>query len=522
MAEKYLYGASVQGIQDFIFQTNKLREIVGASELVEEICSLVFVKTLLEKPDISYEDAQNHLINDSNAIVHAAGNIKYIFEDKAQCEKVVRHFPKTVATFAPGITISQAVVRMDGTYQQFDVAVDELERRLRAQRNNPMTPLTLGCIGLRHSRQTNMPVIDIPNSGDFLDEATLAKLQYTVEHSGRTTKVLNRHTTRKLCEKAFAIDNILDKQVAYNVEEITGKNNWIAVIHIDGNGLGQVVRKIGKNPDEFRKFSEALDVATTTAAQKTYKELLPNYPTDKVIPIRPIVLSGDDHTLICRGDLAMNYAESFLQHFEEETKILSSYLDGVFTEGKKRDCLTACAGIAYVKSSYPFYYAYELAERLCDRAKKDAKNEECVRLGKKVADACLMFHKVRDSFNEDFNRIVERELTPNNQTSFEFGPYYMEPHKNRWTIKQLQDCVKMLEDDEGNTIKSSLRRWISAQYEGVDKAKQKLDRIMQLDKVRASKIEKFTEARTSNNINAYSVYDVLELFTIGHQETKTN
>jgi len=34
---KYLYGASVQGIQDFIFKTNKLQEIVGASEIVKNI-----------------------------------------------------------------------------------------------------------------------------------------------------------------------------------------------------------------------------------------------------------------------------------------------------------------------------------------------------------------------------------------------------------------------------------------------------------------------------------------------------
>ena len=34
---KYLYGASVQGILDFIFKTNKLQEIVGASEIVKNI-----------------------------------------------------------------------------------------------------------------------------------------------------------------------------------------------------------------------------------------------------------------------------------------------------------------------------------------------------------------------------------------------------------------------------------------------------------------------------------------------------
>ena len=39
---KFLYGASVQGIQHFIFQTNELKDIVGASELVENICTTLF------------------------------------------------------------------------------------------------------------------------------------------------------------------------------------------------------------------------------------------------------------------------------------------------------------------------------------------------------------------------------------------------------------------------------------------------------------------------------------------------
>ena len=43
---KYLYAAAVQGIQSFIFQTNRLKEIVGASELVEEICTSAFSELL--------------------------------------------------------------------------------------------------------------------------------------------------------------------------------------------------------------------------------------------------------------------------------------------------------------------------------------------------------------------------------------------------------------------------------------------------------------------------------------------
>ena len=50
---KYLYGASVQGIQEFIFKTNKLKEIIGASKIVEKMDSFDFQKeyNLQEKPE---------------------------------------------------------------------------------------------------------------------------------------------------------------------------------------------------------------------------------------------------------------------------------------------------------------------------------------------------------------------------------------------------------------------------------------------------------------------------------------
>ena len=109
--EKYLYGAAVQGIQGFIFQTNKLRDIVGASELVEEICTTKFA-SLVSGNDLTYKDAKDYLKEDKNAILFAAGNVKYIFESKEACEKVDRVFPKEISEFAPGITVSQAVVKM--------------------------------------------------------------------------------------------------------------------------------------------------------------------------------------------------------------------------------------------------------------------------------------------------------------------------------------------------------------------------------------------------------------------------
>ncbi|MBP5742952.1 MAG: hypothetical protein J6W49_05905 [Paludibacteraceae bacterium] len=131
---KFLYGAAVQGIQGFIFQTNKLREIVGASELVEEICTSKF-EDLFKQVGVEY--------NPDKCILHAAGNIKYIFNNEQECAKIVRVFPKIIFEFAPGVTVSQAVVKMDGKFEKFENAVNELEKRLRIQRNRPMRSATL-------------------------------------------------------------------------------------------------------------------------------------------------------------------------------------------------------------------------------------------------------------------------------------------------------------------------------------------------------------------------------------------
>ena len=184
---KYLYGAAVQGIQKFIFQTNELKDIVGASELVENICTTLFAKLLYGKDT---NESVKQLETDPNAIINAAGNIKYIFDDETLCKKIVREFPKCVVSYAPGITVSQAVVQMEDN--SFKTAINELESRLRAQRNKPMSSTTIGLMGTLRSRKTGLPVVAVEDGKeDFLDAATFAKRYHKLpegEERKRTTK----------------------------------------------------------------------------------------------------------------------------------------------------------------------------------------------------------------------------------------------------------------------------------------------------------------------------------------------
>lgn len=527
---KYLYGAAVQGIQNFIFQTNELKDIVGASELVENICTTLFEDVLGKK-----------LENNPNAIINAAGNIKYEFDENEieKCKEVFRKFPKTVVEYAPGITISQAVVEMNEG-DDFAEAVNKLEEKLRAQRNKPMGSTTIGLMGMMRSRTTGLPVVDHITKKDdddvkeekglFLDAATFNK-RYEKDGGERLVK----RTTVELCKKGFGLDwHELKGRVPYDIEKITGKNDWIAVIHADGNGLGQIVQKIGHNRDLFKEFSQGLDKATRNAAVTAYNTVHHLFDKDNdIIPIRPIVLGGDDLTVICRADIALEYVKTFIEEFEHETNVILGNIitnandgEGVFTKGEVRDRLTACAGIAYVKSSYPFYYAYELAEALCGRAKKDAKNSPEVKDGDALPPSCIMFHKVQDSFVQDYESIVKRELTSKDGVKFEFGPYYIHDKdakdKHKYQVETLLTYQQLLDSDAGNAVKSHLRNWLSLLMDNPGLAKQKLIRLKSLfeknDELSAM-IDDCTNLEKWNN--STSVYDILALHVLLTQDTKS-
>ncbi|MFI3298009.1 MAG: hypothetical protein R3Y59_10380, partial [bacterium] len=217
---KYLYGAAVQGIQNFIFQTNKLKEIVGASIMVDNICTRLF-------QEVSGETYGNN----DNAILQAAGNIKHIFSDRQKCENTVRQFPKVVMEYAPGITLSQAVVEFNDN-DDFQTVVFELERRLKEQRNKPTNSLLIGLSGIKRSQRGGFPAVVIDDDG-LIDECIREKnIAFEKEEPNKE---------ESLVAKFFGVD-LEERKLSNDIQNLTNKNSWIAIIHADGNSLGKIVQ----------------------------------------------------------------------------------------------------------------------------------------------------------------------------------------------------------------------------------------------------------------------------------------
>ena len=293
-----------------------------------------------------------------------------------------------------------------------------------------------------------------------------------------------------------------------DIKDLTGENDWIAIIHADGNSLGEVVKALGSEDGEkLCEFSKNLDEATKLAAQEAYKKIKKEYKGKidfKKHPIRPIVLGGDDLTVICRGDIAIDFVKEYIDQFEQETQKLPS---------KK---LTACAGIAFIKSSYPFSFGYELAETLCDMAKKDAKSDVIKNANGGKVPSCLMFHKVQSSFVEDYESIKQKELTLKDGSSLCYGPYYLTEQTDRWTIKELCDKANEFANEENNSVKTSVREWLTKMHEDTEVAKQYSERV----KAISGNSKLYECATTESARKSYPAYDILSLVTIKNQKTR--
>ena len=161
--------------------------------------------------------------------------------------------------------------------------------------------------------------------------------------------------------------------------------------------------------------------------------------------------------------MAFEFSKVFLKSFEDESATLFAQI-GI--EGFEKG-LTACAGIAFIKESYPLHYGLHLAEQLCGDAKKKVKktNKEGLLEDPKYGQmpkSALAFYKVQDSFVEDLKELKERTLLTKYGLSYYYGPYLLEDADN------LSEKLKLVKNEAEKNDKSKavgkLRQLVSETY----------------------------------------------------------
>ena len=221
----------------------------------------------------------------------------------------------------------------------------------------------------------------------------------------------------------------------------------VGVVHVDGNGVGAIMRNLGKSYDTVQSQLDSLRSAAYKCKDNPCERdkdpfqwfiMEVNYRLDGVVkaavaaawrdvedyargrqapPVVPVLVGGDDLTVYVEGKFAIPFAESYVRYYEQltgEDELLKQL--AVVAGAKKPGPLTASAGVAIVGRNFPFHIAYDLAEKLVSRGKK---------LGKKpgtVPCSTINFHVLRDATVLDPDDTLD-EYKGRSQRPFLIGHY---------------------------------------------------------------------------------------------------
>lgn len=405
--------------QAHLFASNKLREIIGASEQIYLSTTQWCKEAIVELGTGNFE-----------IVISASGKAVLLARTDKVARALITRISLSAQLKAPGLMIlgavSDAPIRKKMPAVEFHGALKKLfdkHRRLR------------GGAGLGDARFLRSPFsADCASTGAAA--AGFDKDKYDPDLAdGDEARPYSVATLekRKLLEGATQrLNGVFGGRLDFSGEESGGREaaaapDWWSVVHADGNGLGQLFLrfdeclKIGSLAsdyiDAYRNFSKGLDECTRNAAIKAMNEAWPG--AEKNVQLKPVVLAGDDLTVICDGAKAVKFTASFLRLFAEETKKHEHIKPVTATATADNDilkspALTAAAGVAIVKLHHPFHRAYELAEGLCQSAKacKTAK----------ISVSALDIHVAFDQAS-DLDAIHQRLTVDDSKDRLWGGPY---------------------------------------------------------------------------------------------------
>ena len=382
------------GNQAYIFASNKLRNVVGASELlyrvgtryveraVKEVSSRAFsVSGLYEEKPI--EAAQGEAIE---VVIATSGKALLLARGEDAAKRFVRSWSQLVLTEAPGLdavavysktAVDPSLPLSDPSEASFMEAFRETSRQmslLRAQGQASSLarfqrlPIAAECT------YSGLPAVGLEagtGGGDLLPVSGPAGAQREASRDPSFQARMRGLFPENWEDKLFT-----DKGLA----SLEGRD-WLAVVHADGNGLGQLFIDFDRWVDAlkngaatgrdyidcYREFSSALDAISRETFRETVQEVW-GAESPRALPIVPVVVGGDDLTAVMDGYKGIDFTRTFMEKFCEKTQEHEAVRP--ILEKAELPRLGMCAGISIAKPHFPFSQSYHMAEELMQNAKE--------------------------------------------------------------------------------------------------------------------------------------------------------
>lgn len=438
MSTRVLTVLDTTGIQEYIFGSNRLRENITASYLVEQATCEWMVDSLPAPHNLSPRSCAS--ISDSwtleddsqrraELIYRGGGNVVLMFRSLDDARAMVARLTQRVLREAPGLELGVAHWEFDWEQEAIGgkqgIYARVLDQLGFAKLRRPAGGALLGQGVTLACRSTGLPVVSFDLEARPVSAAVAAKV------NRKTRDLADKRLADFLREAECDAGDLDHFELSRDLDELGrshGEISYVAIVHADGNRMGERFRGITLHYDtpannracllKLRAMSAALERAGRVALGETVCLLLRALRDDAfadlvyglsqrhdarggirhlVLPIRPLVFGGDDVTFVCDGRLGLELAALYLKAFSRAAQNLPDGEPG-----------HASAGIAIVKTHYPFARAYQLSEQLCKEAKRLARD---VRARTRQDCAALDWYCATTGISADLERLRDRLYT---------------------------------------------------------------------------------------------------------------
>lgn len=484
MSTIYAVLLKVASIQRYVFASNKLKENYGASYLVENVfednLKSAWKKVGLDEKDFElwtewakdegatddFADEILILKPDVEAEVGyiGGGNALLLFKDQEKAKTIAKEWSKELIINTPGLNPTIAIGEINSedldNKEKFPESVSRLFEIMSKNKSKyqPQTTLPRHGITAECNRTGLSAECFDKDKKVYISSVAKAKLEAARKANEKLLEdfreILKTHI-EKIKKENENLCKGSDETPQFHIfpeefEELgqSEDDSHISIVHIDGNKMGLRFKKCENLPD-IRRLSKSVKNATKKSMGELLEliiEKIDDYRFDKYfdykcrrLPIRPIIIGGDDITFVCPGKLGVYFAKIFMENFSKK----------VVSDGKK---LSSCAGIAVTKTKYPFYRGYKLAEKLCDSAKKESRIEE--------NSSWLDFHIAYGGFSGSLEDIRNRNYT-GVAGELCLRPYRVLDGDNKKTeLRDLSECIKGIKHFKGiNGNYESEEKW---------------------------------------------------------------
>lgn len=425
----------VRGKQEYIFKTNKLKEIVGGSCIIrdcfkeylfpsaeeymrrkakkegmplsdDEVCGIYNYNDQKKEPEYISEinkgkefsqKAFERMMQDEKCAARYAGEVVYegggnffvLYKDKETCIEINKIFTRKLLKELYTLKVLCTYIELENGLVNF------IEDRKKLYEKHRISEAEESVI---------CPVNTLP----FVQVDEVTSLPLT-KYNENTRKKVSTEAEAKLAKHLDVYNEKYGEKDLDKLVTRKGEESLLAVVYIDGNNMGAKVQNVLGTETSYDQCVKKL--------RETSEFIQKNYVEDRIKDIdqmleekakkgkkkagkRLVVFAGDEINLICNARDAYDIAKTYLKGLHQ-----------VSWKDSTEPC-SACAGIAIFHSHAPYAQAYKIAEECCESGKTRMKKLEKAREkeGKSKEVCYIDVHYCQKGIGMSLDDIREKEV----------------------------------------------------------------------------------------------------------------